>query len=152
ILALMRLVYDADHPATDLTEAEDRRWVPPEGGWNEDSAGTFTSERDAEQDRWLRYRHVLRERAGRAQLITDYLGYNNWEGTATPNVPGENWASDLILECEAVVEKAEGELTLELSKGPDRFQARFDLAAGTCALVRITGEKSEQLEGPRDSG
>src|SRR5581483_3604930 len=39
-----------------------------------------------------------------------------------------------------------GELRVELSKGVDRFQARWDLSSGICTLVRITGSNEEVLE------
>jgi signal peptidase I len=59
---------------------------------------------------------------------------------------GENWATDLILECEAQPEKAEGKLVMELSRGPSRFQAEFDFAATKVTLYRLKdGEKPEPL-------
>ena len=39
-------------------------------------------------------------------------------------------------------QRAEGEVTLELSKGIDRFQASWDLKTGICTLSRITGERA----------
>ncbi len=66
------------------------------------------------------------------------MGYNTWEEQLHA-LPGQNWVSDLVLECEAEVGGSDGELVLELSKGPDRFRARFNLADGNCKLVRVTG-------------
>jgi signal peptidase I len=84
------------------------------------------------------------------QLVTDFMGYNTWEGrnSGGPHVPYENWVADLILECDAQADQAKGELTLELSKGVDRFRARFDLASGDCKLLRVhnAGKKDEQEE------
>ena len=40
--------------------------------------------------------------------------------------------------------QSRGELTLELSKGVDRFQARFHLADGDCKLVRIHLDGTEE--------
>src|SRR5262249_39980893 len=45
----------------------------------------------------------------------------------------------------------EGELVLELSKGRDRFQARWDLATGTCALWRHSDRKEEKLDSKETS-
>jgi hypothetical protein len=70
-------------------------------------------------------------------LIADFMGYNTFVNTRHREPPGENWASDLILECEVTLpDNPSGELTLELSRGSDRFRARFDLgsAGGRCTL------------------
>ena len=92
----------------------------------------------------------LRERYAKEppELITDFMGYNTWEGQRGGRLPGENWVGELILECDAQADQPNGELTLELSKGVDRFRARFDLAAGACKLLRVrnAGKKDEQEE------
>ena len=74
------------------------------------------------------------------------MGYNTAEPRNSPS--GVNWVGDLILECEARPDQAQGELTLELSKGVDRFRARFDLASGLCTLLRVhdAGTKDEKEE------
>ncbi len=59
---------------------------------------------------------------------------------------GNNWVGDLILECEATVDNPQGELTLELSKGVDRFRARWDLATGVCTLLRVTSTGEQKLD------
>jgi signal peptidase I len=146
ILAMMRPVYDNDHPARDLTGKEWQRWVPADkANWSAiEPHGFRIGPSEGSNDvEWLRYRHILRDHppegeTPRLQLITDFMGYNTGDGPG--GQVGQNWASDLILECEAVVEGPEGELILELSKGPDRFQASFDLASGDCTLFRIRGE------------
>jgi signal peptidase I len=58
---------------------------------------------------------------------------------------------DLILETEVEIKSAkEGEeLRFELSKGADRFQARFQLASGECTLVRLTEGREQTLDAPR---
>jgi signal peptidase I len=157
MLAMRRLVYDNDHQAKDLQKDGDRwkRWVGGKG-WKEDGPTGYRFE-PGEGDRaaWLHYRHVLRNLPDKPQLITDFMGYNTWEGGSNARgshaPPGQNWASDLMLECEVDVDKAEGEITLELSKGEDRFQARFDLASRKCTLYRLRQGKVEEL-GQRDSG
>jgi len=80
----------------------------------------------------------------RPQLITDFLSYNTVGANGRedhPHFPFHyspgNWVGDLMLECQLKVEKSGGEFVMELSKGIDRFQARFDLQSGDCTLVRI---------------
>ena len=50
-----------------------------------------------------------------------------------------------MLGCTATVEALQGDLLMELSKGADRFQAKFDLQAQTVALSRVTEGKVEEL-------
>jgi signal peptidase I len=97
---------------------------------------------------WLRYHHILRPRregtgGPEPELITDFIGYN------TANVggsePPQNWVGDLILDCDVTVEQPEGQLVLELSKGIDRFRARWDLSSGVCTLLRVTEDGEQQL-------
>ncbi len=141
VLALRRLVYDSAHPARDLSGDKYRRWVPADReGWTEEAGGFRSRGRGRV---WLHYRHVLRGSEGKPQLITDFMGYNTWRSEVHKEPPEENWASDLILECEAEVNGAS--LWLELSRGPDRFQARFDLEAQTCALVRLARGKEPEV-------
>jgi len=146
VLAMRRLVYDNDHPAKDLSGPEHVRWLAPaEGGWTENAPKREFLFSGSPETRWLRYRHVLREAGGKPQLITDFMGYNS----NVPNdsgEPGENWATDLILECQVQADQAEGKLVLEVSRGPSRFQAEFDFAANSCTLYRLRdGEKPESL-------
>jgi signal peptidase I len=162
ILAMRRLVYDHDRRPKDLKGEQWQRWVPGEP-WSADEAGKGErgfqiAPADADKEHWLRYRHVLRGNPDKPQLITDFMGYNTWEAKGwdrdnglSHSPPGENWASDLILECEVVVEDTRGEVTLEVSKGRDRFQARFDLGSGRCTLFRVTGKKKEQLGDSADA-
>jgi signal peptidase I len=146
ILAMKRIVYDNDHPPRDLPGEEWQRWLGD--GWKDAGGHGFRHEGGPS---WLRYRHLLRHSdpndkgPPKKQLITDFLGYNSWEGGIHGRHPAENWVGDLVLDCEAVVEKAEGELVLELSRGPDRFQARFDLGSGTCSLLRVSDGKETEL-------
>jgi signal peptidase I len=140
VRAQMRLVYAADHPAADLTGPKWARWTAEGAGW-EEKAGTFRFA-GGKGTSWLRYRHLLRSHGGKPSLITDFLGYNSGAYTKLPApAVGENWASDLIVECEVEAMSDEGELTLELSKGPDQFQAEFDLADGSCSLYRLSAER-----------
>jgi signal peptidase I len=174
IEAMMRPVYDIDHPARDLEEANyPPRWAPeaddtkaPDEAWGlgylrkrqraqeqgtpwkaDDARGFVFGGGSAAKTWWLRYRNlVLHDRDNlhgtsgrRPELITDFLSYNTGvseNGETQERANGQRWVGDLILECEVKVDKAEGNLVLELSKGPERFQARFDLATNKCTLFR----------------
>ncbi|MFL5245925.1 MAG: S26 family signal peptidase [Gemmataceae bacterium] len=149
MLAEMRIVYDNDHPAKDM--ASFPRWAGEEGktAWASAEGNSLHHALADQKDYdFIRYRHLLRDNPGKRQLITDFMGYNS--GTLHDlrrDPPGQNWVSDLILECEVNVDQSSGDLVLELSKGPDRFQARWDLATGYCALVRVKNDgKEEQLD------
>ncbi len=119
LLAMRRIVYDNDHPAKDLHAA---RWADRDkgGAWKADDAHGFRLASADGKAHWLGYRHLLRGQEDRPQLITDFMGYNTAEPRNSPT--GVNWVGDLILECEVQPDQARGELTLELSKGVDRFQ------------------------------
>ncbi|MFQ3591921.1 MAG: S26 family signal peptidase [Gemmataceae bacterium] len=146
VLAMKRLVYDNDHPAKDLPGPNHVRWQPTrESAWSENAEQRAFICSGGPDMTWVRYQHVLRDAGGKPQLITDFMGYNS----NVPNdsgEPGENWATDLILECQAQAEKPAGKLVLELSRGPSRFQAEFDFAANSCSLFRLRdGQKPQQL-------
>jgi signal peptidase I len=79
-------------------------------------------------------------------LITDFMGYNTWATPIHQGESGGNWVSDLMVECDVQVKRAEGVFALELAKGPERFQARFDLADGTCKLLRLSATKQVELK------
>jgi signal peptidase I len=150
VLAMRRIVYDNDHPANDLTDTP--RWVPAESpsAWTPDEEQGFHRTASAsDQIDWLRYRNVLRGGGPEPQLITDFLGYNSKKlaDSYFPTLP-RNWVGDLMLEAEVTVEQPQGELVLELSKGVDRFRARWDLASdnGLCTLTRLTNGKEEELD------
>lgn len=134
LLAMRRIVYDNDHPARDVKPP---RWQP-DGSWTAAADHAFRSDGAGEQIDWLHYRHLLRKNLDQPQLITDFMGYNS---DSSRGPVGENWASDLMLECQVQVEQPTGQLVLELSRGPDRYQAVFDLASGECQLIRLEGGK-----------
>jgi signal peptidase I len=81
------------------------------------------------------------------ELIKDTLGYNTGRPSNGRDTLGTHWVGDLMLECAVKIDKAEGELWLELSRASDRFQARFDLATGQCQLVRLPKDGAEVLLG-----
>lgn len=146
ILSMMRLVFDNDHTShsdPDTTE----RWTSLDRGWSAISPHGFRYDgSDGGQPAWLRYHHILRDKGGKPGLITDMMGYNTYQSNGHPPLLGDNWVGDLILECEAVIDNPQGELRLELSRGVDQFQARWDLSTGNCTLVRINDEGEQTLE------
>jgi len=155
VLAERRLVFDNDHQPKDLVGKVPPRWQARKG-WepdNTDKPLRFKHASGADtQLSWLRYQHLRRDPQpsglARLELITDFMGYNNFEEeTHTRRVPAQNWVGDLLLECDVDVAEAKGELVLELSKGVDRFHARWDLASGMCTLERLgAGRGEEKLE------
>jgi signal peptidase I len=139
ILAERRLVYHNDYLAADLLAARaEPRWKPEgEGIWT--AQGTeFHAVGVADRTGWLRYRHLKRSEKGGNPVtdpteITDTLGYNSYPGGP---FDGRNWVKDLVLECEVDVTKADGEFSMELSAGVDRFRAVWNLSDGVCTLYR----------------
>lgn len=156
MMAVRRLVFDNDHQPKDLMGKVPPRWGTDNAeAWKADDARApkrfqcSVSSQDAGLA-WLRYRHLIPDgnRLGaRPELITDVMGYNTWEERRGNHLsPGQDWVGDLMLECEVQVEQAQGDLILELSKGVDRFQARWDLPSGMCTLVRLTDGRETKLE------
>lgn len=146
ILSMKRIVYDNDHQAKDQTALP--RWTGAPA-WSVENVNGFKANPAADDPglHWLRYRHLLRDKGGKPSLITDFMGYNSWDdGGAHRGNPGENWVGDLILECEVTIEKAQGDLVLELVKGVDKFRAQWDLGAGTCTLLRLENGDEQKLE------
>ena len=146
MLAERRIVHDNDFQNPD----HPGRWKPrlANSGWTGDNANhprifTGTGSPDGTIS-WLRYQHLPGAEA-RPQLITDVMGYNSAEYSS-----GLYWVGDLMMECEVTVEEAAGELVLELSKGVDRFRARFDLAANVCMLERETNGNVVPLPGKKE--
>lgn len=161
--SIMRPVYENDRPAADLQGREWQRWQTEESdkSWEQLEGGkVFRHGHSAETTAnlsWLRYHHRLRGQGGFNSLVTDFLGYNAYEYLVWKEDPGhwvgpggdrigQNWIGDLILECEVKIEKAEGELVLELVKSGERFQASWDLASptGVCTLKRLAADGTEK--------
>jgi signal peptidase I len=164
MLALSRPVFDNDHQAADLKGVLPDRWAAQPGAdWQAENVTGFKTTGTAKSEEWLRYRHILRPSTwpakeaferGKAianikddkhwpQLITDFMGYNTYEpgrGAASPN-----WVGDLMLTCKLTVDDPKGEFRIELSRGVDRFQARFDLATGICTLHRLSEHKTKTI-------
>src|SRR5262249_49096670 len=150
VMAMRRIVYDNDHPAKDLKDYP--RWVNGGNakGWTvNDSAHTFHHDAGADANlTWLRYQHII-ARQGRTQpeLITAFMGYNSGE----PSAGGQqtlHWVGDLMMECDVTIDKAEGQMVLELSRGISRFRAIFNLATGECTLKHI--KEHREKDAPAD--
>jgi signal peptidase I len=148
VLTLRRLVHDNAYVARDLVGKLPPRWAADTGSaWTADHPDRPQVFQHTPAERpdigWLRYRHILRptgkQSEGRPELITDFLGYNTGKQGDRSGSPPVNWVGDLILECQVEVAQPIGELWLELSRGVDRFQARFHLPSGACTLFRIRG-------------
>ena len=146
ILAMRRLVYDNDHQAEDLSTSCRRA-----GPGRPAAAGRPTTSQRRSRDAgaggqigWLRYRHIVAAMppaaagTNRPQLITDFMGYN----TGQPRPAATAAARQLGRRPDARV-RGDGRQGRRASwswscrKGVDRFQARCDLATGTCTLVRL---------------
>lgn len=153
MLAVRRLVYDNDQQPTDLPESVPPRWQG-EAGWADENRRRFRRTEDATGDSWLRYRNIVVAHGNRQpapaapfepSLIRNFMGYN-FADTSRIGRGDEDryWVGDLMLECEVDVTAATGEFVMELSKGLNRFQARFDLSTGVCRLIR-KGVSDEEL-------
>lgn len=157
VKACMRVVWDNDQQPKVLAGMVPPRWYAPpgaEGKWTADSAEQpRVFDHTAETLDWIHYRHFVGTWTGRdwsdmkPGVIDNFLGYN--AGRDLNPVSGQLqgressadrlWVGDLILECEATL-GGDGEVTLELSKGLNRFRAKF--AGGQVALSRTgPGEK-----------
>jgi signal peptidase I len=150
ILAVRRIVYDNDHPAKDLDVP---RWRGEAGSsWSaEEDHGFHHAAGDGNRIDWLRYHNILRG-WDKPELITDLLGYNSkamfpdLQNDLRYPPQGGNWVGDLTLECAVTVDKSEGDLILELSKGVDRFRATWELSSGKCTLTRLHDGREEVLK------
>ncbi len=152
------------------------------GTWTPDELfRRFSTDGSSPQEVWLRYRHFvprapdpIRYAGNRGQwaqllknrleepaeplLIESFLSYNTWVTLGALRVGqfydryNDQWASDLALELELQVEKAEGYVVLELVKGGHFFRARVDLATGEASLSIDQGKRLfEPAEGEQEN-
>ncbi len=157
MMALRRIVYDNDFPASDLKGKLPPRWSPSKGSrWaahNDHREFSHAADKllkpagakpgGAGID-WLRYQHILRPKTWpdmpaevKPELITDFMGYNSFVlRNQLPRNSGANWVGNLMLECKLHVQKTEGAFFMELSKGINRFRARWELDTGLCTLFK----------------
>ena len=139
LLADLRIVWDNDKQPKELAGVVPARWFAQSGteskwtGDNPHQPRAF-AHTDGEQH-WIRYRHLVGGWNGEKvepRPIDNFLGYNagvefdpfTQQTTGRAGYYEDAWVGDLCVECETDVSDG-GEVTLELSKGVNRFQARF---------------------------
>lgn len=150
MLYLRLPVHDNDF----LDKKGPRYWTAaPDSAWKKAPKG-FRREGEQKDMSWIRFRNLVPGKDGKptAQLITDFAGFNSFVPAGFEADRPANWVSDLMLECEITLTNTQGEFWLELVKGSDRFQARWDLASGRCTLVRLgaKGKMQELANQPTD--
>ena len=163
MLAERRIVFDNNFQPSDLRMFTPR-WNPRDGSaWKtsgDRKTFTFSAEKktDKNEDKvdWLTYQHIPRPtgpivggQVPPKRLITDFMGYNafNLDLPQPTNSMQVNWAGNLMLEANVTPDGTGGEFWMEVNKGIDRFQAKFDLATGQCTLFRVDEEgKARQLD------
>lgn len=157
LVAMLRKVYDNDYIAEELVQRGwPLRWqaVDPQapGAWRTSDDHRRLSTDGSGPDVWVRYHHYAPTynqwqpgaalRTPRAQLITDFNGYNTssgaLEGTIALDNQGLQWVGDLAVECEVQSNGQSGSIAFELIKGGRRFTCQIDLATGQ-ALLSIDG-------------
>lgn len=155
-IAERRLVYDNDHQSDTLaSKGAPPRWhIDPTRmskiAWgidNERKPKQFTH--DGDDFGWIRYQHLTENiwanpPNAKPAPIRNMMGYN------TPRLPlnkkqdlFDYWCGDLMVECQANLKSNDAAITLELSKGIYRYQARF--AGGKVVLARIGGGAEKVL-------
>jgi hypothetical protein len=81
------------------------------------------------------------------ELLADVReAWRRFMDSETNATPSPNWATDLMLEFNVEVQKAQGELYVELSRSVFRYQARFNLADGVCTLWELRDGKEKELD------
>jgi signal peptidase I len=138
------------------------RWSSDADGWEADyQARTFQIDgAGSDEERWIRYRHFVPSQddwdAYAAErplttdrgpmLISDFCPYNAYtqRGGRASGRDDAFWVSDLTINFDVEIEKAEGELQIELTDGDYRHRCRFDLKTGKATLYYIeTGMKRD---------
>lgn len=160
MMALRRIVFDNDYQPRDLAGKVPPRWnAAAAPGWKALPPTGFEHTGDGAGVNWLPYRHLPRPDVivggaeVKPQLITDVMGYNSFEvrperGRAADRTPPQHWVGDLMIECDLEVVEPKGEFYLEVSRGPFRYRARWDLTTGACTLFKVDdrkGGKEEEL-------
>lgn len=160
LLACRRIVWDNDQQPKELAGKMPPRWyAPPEFAdrWKGDNPQLPRAFAHSGGDlSWVRYRHLLwnwDRPTDPANLtprpIDNFLGYNagvdkdpmTGMETSRSGMSDSQWVGDLILECEAEL-GGDGEVVLELSKGVNRFQAKF---AGGQVTLTSTGPGGKEF-------
>ena len=172
LLADRRIVWDNDKQAKELVGLVRPRWeASGTGRWNADDPQQPRAFAHSGGDLdWLRYQHLVWKPDGGSKRLVPWrwpldkekpvagpvdnmLGYNagtDWnpdagrEQSRDEGPDATRWVGDLTLECEVQL-AAGSEVVLELSRGANRFQAKF--GNGQVALARI-GEKGPEFGNP----
>jgi signal peptidase I len=196
ILAMMQPVYNNDCVLSDLVQKGlPPRWIPVSGrsqssdGWQaSEDLRSFRADGTPNGEAWLHYRHcvptyrqwqelqrgsVLRDDAVRAQLITDFTGYNTertrrdsqeWSREPFGMGPspssqrleklGLNWVGDLVLECTVDAQQPSGQFLMTLVQGGLLFHCELDLASGkaTLSIDGLAGFRPTATTGFRGPG
>lgn len=162
LLAMLQPVFDNQYMPKLVPFGFPARWTPdtPPGvsgrfePIDPDGVVKFHTDGSAPREEWLRYAHrvpssddwLVVARDGRLppgrepapEPIRDFTAYNtSRRGPAyplRPDVLGNHWVGDLAVECAVEVLSDAGEVMLELVEGGERFQVRFDVAAGEAVL------------------
>jgi signal peptidase I len=136
-------------------------WSEDASGW-EDETETHSFRLDAGKDslKWIRYRHIvpttsdweevtsefqpeplhfaMQDPVGpRAQLITDFCGYNSYTGGNGDPRDDYFWVGDLTVTFTAEILDDKGELLIELNKGTRCFRCRIDVTTGKARLSSV---------------
>ena len=138
------------------------RWSSDANGWQADYEDrTFSIDgTGSDEERWIRYRHFVPSQddwddfaarrpldTGRGpMLISDFCPYNAYtqRGGRASGRDDAFWVSDLTINFDVEIEKAQGELLVELADGDYRHRCRFDLKTGKVTLFYIeTGMKRD---------
>jgi signal peptidase I len=101
-------------------------------------AETFPPEKISHAMGYNSFKEIPLDRAGRWSVVQiEQLNQSRGRREEEP----EYWVGDLILECSATLSAASDEVTLELSKGPHRYQAHF--SGGQVRLTRTGPDPRE---------
>ena len=152
-------------------------WSEDASGWEEDpETHSFRLKPDQNSLKWIRYRHIV-PAAGdweqvnsefhpdplhvvrndplgpRAQLVSDFCGYNSYTGGNGNPRDDCFWVGDLTVSFTISIEAdggadAGGELLVELNEGVRCYRCRFEIATGKVQLLslqRMLGDEEEVL-------
>jgi signal peptidase I len=154
------LVYDNDHQSPELR----RRGWPSR--WQSESGEAWIESRDGksfesppglgESTSWARlaYHNLVKvwgqgesdERPPSPQLVTDFYAYNAGisRGRFRDGDYQPHWVGDLAVSVKVDVASTRGRFQLELVEAGERFICEFDLAAGSCRLLRVSADGGQQ--------
>lgn len=170
LLAMRRIVYDNEFHAQDLIKlGVPPRWKSSGEGWGAAEPDQKSYSHTGGERGFLKYSHLavktkpLRDgftgKATRVRdlelplkptFVTNFMGYNagvagsfNSTNDGAENADdNDHWVGDLSMECKVNIADPAAPVTLDLGRGPSRFQAQF--ANGAVKLVR-TGTNGKEM-------